>query len=417
LGSSDFLWEDLLRQQYATLLPVLKETIAYQPSLDQAELAEHLAQMLQRASTEAEQKDCLNTFKDRELFRIDMRHLLHPELPFGQFSEELSDLAEVVMRAALDLVQQRLQLRYGAPLLADGQPCPFALCALGKFGGRELGYASDIELHCVYGGQGRTDGPEPIAVSEYAERLVRQLLDWIVARSSGIFELDLRLRPFGSKGPLAISEEAFRTYYQAEGSAAPFERQALIKLRWVAGSETLGHRIEAWRDQFVYSLEPFDLDAAVALRQRQLDELVTPGTLDAKYSRGGLVDIEYTAQYLQLLHGAEHPLLRTPNTLCALETLHQAGCLPQTEYETLTAAYVFLRHLIDALRIVRGHARDLVLPSPDTEESTFLARRMGYWDGPELTAQLFSEITHHMQATAQIYHDRFMRVRASEVHP
>jgi glutamate-ammonia-ligase adenylyltransferase len=86
------------------------------------------------------------------------------------------------------------------------------------------------------------------------------------------------------------------------------------------------------------------------------------------------------------------------------------------EYETLTAAYVFLRHLIDALRIVRGHARDLVLPSPDAEESTFLARRMGYWNGPEPTAQLFSEITHHMQATAQIYHDRFMLARAGEAH-
>lgn len=414
LGSSDFLWEDLLRQQYATLLPVLKETIARQPSPDQAELAEHLEQALQCASTEAEQKDCLNTFKDRELFRIDMRHLLHPELPFGQFSEDLSDLAEVVMRAALALVQQRLQPRYGLPFLADGQPCPFALCALGKFGGRELGYASDIELHCVYGGQGRTDGPEPIAVSEYAERLVRQLLDLIVARSSGIFELDLRLRPFGSKGPLAISEEAFRTYYYADGSAAPFERQALIKLRWVAGSESLGRRIEAWRDQFVYSPAPFDLEAAVALRQRQIDELVTPGTLDAKYSRGGLVDIEYTVQYLQLLHGPEQPLLRTPNTLCALEALHQTGYVQQTEYETLTAAYVFLRHLIDALRIVRGHARDLVLPAPDTEESTFLARRMGYWDGPEPTAQLFSAITHHMQATAQIYHDRFMLARSDD---
>jgi glutamate-ammonia-ligase adenylyltransferase len=416
LGSSDFLWEDLLRQQYATLLPVLQETIAQQPSPNQAELAEHLQQTLQRASTEAEQKDCLNAFKDRELFRIDMRHLLYPELPFGQFSEDLSDLAEVVMRAALNLVQQRLQPRYGLPFLADGQPCPFALCALGKFGGRELGYASDIELHCVYGGQGRTDGPEPIAVSEYAERLVRQLLDLIVARSSGIFELDLRLRPFGSKGPLAISEEAFRTYYHADGSAAPFERQALIKLRWVAGSEPLGRRIEAWRDQFVYSPAPFDLEASVALRQRQIDELVTPGTLDAKYSRGGLVDIEYTAQYLQLLHGAEQPLLRTPNTLCALEALHQTGYVQQTEYETLTAAYVFLRHLIDALRIVRGHARDLVLPAPDTEESTFLARRMGYWDGPEPTAQLFSEITHHMRATAQIYHDRFMLARSGDAH-
>src|SRR5678816_3440897 len=100
---------------------------------------------------------------------------------------------------------------------------------LGKLGGRELGYASDLEMLCVYSGQGQTSGPQQMAVSQYTELLVQQLLDLIVARRSGTFEIDLRLRPFGSKGPLATSLDAFREYYRHGGQAAPFERQALIK--------------------------------------------------------------------------------------------------------------------------------------------------------------------------------------------
>jgi glutamate-ammonia-ligase adenylyltransferase len=407
LGSSDFLWEDFLRVQYATLLPVLKETTETGYRLDQAELANRLQHAWQTAPTLAVRKERLNAFKDREMFRIDMRHVLHPELPFGLFSEELTELAEVVLAGALDLAQKTLQHTYGAPRLRNGSPCAFAVFALGKFGGHELGYASDIEMLCAYAGQGSSSGPEPISVSEYAEKLVQQLRDCIVARRSGIFEIDLRLRPHGSHGPLATSVEAFRDYYRPGGQAAPFERQALIKLRWVAGDTTLGQQIEALRDAFVYSPEPFAIDAAVRLRQRQIDELIKPETVDTKYSRGGLVDIEYTVQYLQLLHGSNALALRTPNTLEAMQALHAAGHLSHTEYQALHAAYVFLRYLIDALRMVRGHARDLVLPPTESEEFTFLARRMGYWSEQRTPVHLAQEISHHMQQTAHIYQQRF----------
>jgi glutamate-ammonia-ligase adenylyltransferase len=407
LGSSDFLWEDFLRVQYATLLPVLKETTETGHRLDKEELAHRLQRAWQTAPTLAVRKERLNAFKDREMFRIDIRHLLHPELPFGLFSEELTELAEVVLTGALALAQETLQRTYGAPRLHNGSPCAFAIFGLGKLGGHELGYASDIEMLCAYAGQGRSSGPEPISVSEYAEKLVQQLRDCIVTRRSGIFEIDLRLRPHGSHGPLATSVEAFRDYYRPDGHAAPFERQALIKLRWVAGDAMLGQQIEALRDAFVYSAEPFAIDAAVRLRQQQMDELVKPGTVDTKYSRGGLVDIEYTVQYLQLLHGSNTLALRTPNTLEAMRALHTAGHLSHAEYQALQAAYVFLRYLIDALRIVRGHARDLVLPPTESEEFTFLARRMGYWSEQRTPAHLAQEIAHHMQRATRIYQQRF----------
>jgi [glutamine synthetase] adenylyltransferase / [glutamine synthetase]-adenylyl-L-tyrosine phosphorylase len=403
LGSSHFLWEDFLRLHYDTLLPVLKDLRAADQHLSKDDLITRLGQALQGATTPAERKQALNAFKDRELFRINMRHLLHRELPFGLFSDELADLAEVVLAAALTLAHETLQARYGSPLLADGHACAFALFGLGKLGGRELGYASDLEILCVYSGQGHTSGPHQIAVSPYAEMLVQQLLDLIVVRRSGTFEIDLRLRPFGSKGPLATSLDAFREYYRHGGQAAPFERQALIKLRWVAGDTSVGQTIETLRDAFVYSAVPFDLETAVQLRQRQRNELVVHGAVDAKYSQGGLVDIEYTVQYLQLRHGATLPTLRTPNTLAALQALSHAGIVSATVYQALRDAYIFLRRLIDALRLARGNAHDPVLPSMDSEEFIFLARRMGYWEEQGTPAQLAHTIAHHMQQAARLY--------------
>jgi glutamate-ammonia-ligase adenylyltransferase len=417
LGSSDFLWEDFLRMQYTTLLPILKDLEETDRRLDQATLAQRLAQALQTAETGPAGKATLNTWKDRELFRIDMRHLLHPEQPFGMFSEELTDLAEVVIAAALDLAQRALQARYGTPMQEGGSLCTVALFGLGKLGGRELGYASDMEMLCIYSAPGTTSGPEKIAVSVYAELLVQQICDLIVARRSGIFEIDLRLRPFGSHGSLATSVETFRRYYSHDGQAAPFERQALIKLRWVAGDATLGRQIEADRDAFVYSAVPFDLDTAVRLRQQQVAELVQPGTSDVKYSPGGLIDIEYTVQYLQLIHGASTPALHLTNTLEAMQALYGTGHLSPAEYQHLRQAYIFLRRLVDALRVVRGHARDLVLPQTDSEAFTFLARRLGYWSTHSTPAQLAWDIRRHMSQAMHIYQARFVTTAVSSLHP
>jgi glutamate-ammonia-ligase adenylyltransferase len=403
LGSSHFLWEDFLRLHYETLLPIFKDLRAAEQRLSKEDLTVRLQQALHGVTTGAAAKHALNAYKDQELFRIDMRHLLHRDLPFGAFADELAELAEVVLAGALEVAQDTLQARYGRPRLADGQPCRFALFGLGKLGGRELGYASDLEMLCVYRGQGQTTGPQQIAVSQYAELLVQHLLDLIVARRSGTFEIDLRLRPFGSKGPLATSLDAFRDYYRSGGQAAPFERQALIKLRWVAGDPTLGQIIETLRDAFVYSAAPFALATAVHLRQRQRHELVVPGAIDAKYSQGGLVDIEYLAQYLQLRHGATVPALRTPHTLAALQALSQAQIVSATAYQTLHDAYVFLRRLVDALRLASGQAHDLVIPATDTNAFIFLARRMGYWEEQGTPAHLAHLIAHHMQQAAQLY--------------
>jgi len=408
-GTSDFLWEDFLRTHLDSLLPVLREFKTMPLVRDRKEVSRDLRRKLSRAPTFEERKQVLNGFKDRELFRIDMRHLMGPHARLEPFSHALTDLAEVILIESLSICQGELAHQFGRPRLADGRPCGFAICGLGKFGGQEMGYASDIELLFVYEGTGRTDGPLSIENSEYFERLCQELMRFIEAKQEGIFHLDVRLRPHGQKGLLASSIEEMETYYGATGLAAPFERQALIKLRWIAGSRTLGRRVESLRDRFVYSDAPWDLAAALDLRQRQTLELAPQGTVNVKYSPGGIVDIEYTAQYLQIMHGATTLSLRTPSTLLALAALRGSRILSLHEERNLSRAYRFLRRLIDALRIVRGNAQDLVLPAWDSEEFTFLARRMGY-KAPRwrtAAAQLQRDIERHMARTHEFFTSRF----------
>jgi glutamate-ammonia-ligase adenylyltransferase len=223
--------------------------------------------------------------------------------------------------------------------------------------------------------------------------------DAIRARQEGIFEIDLQLRPYGKAGTMAVSLDAFRRYFAPAGDAWPYERQALVKLRPIAGDAQLGSQIVALRDEFVYGGEPFDVAAMRAMRERQLRHLVTPGTFNAKFSPGGLVDVEYIVQGLQINHGRHTPLLRLTNTGQAMSALAEAGLLSQEHFTQLRLALIFLRRLINALRMVRGSARDLTVPRADSEEFAFLARRLGY-GGERLRLQ--ADLTQHTSRVLEL---------------
>jgi len=408
LGTSDFLWEDFLRRQHGNLLPLLQDYRDAPLIKPQAQLRKELDRAVAKAKTEAARQEALNRFKDQELFRIDMKHMVESS-SLADFSQALTELAEVIVQRSLLDCQAKLDKLYGAPKLADKKPCPFAIMGAGKFGGRELGYASDIEVLFVYGGAGRTSGKNGIENSEYYERLAQELLQWIEAKQEGIFHLDVRLRPHGGKGSLANPLDEITSYYSPTGLAAPFERQAMIKLRHVAGDASLGKQVEAHRDHYVYSGEPWDLTVALDLRRQQLKQLVEPGTVNVKHSAGGLVDIEYAAQYLQVMHGHQYPVLRTPNTMQALSGLVECGIVTRQDAENLRKAYLFIRMLIDGLRMVRGNAKDLVLPPPDSDEFVFLARRVGYTtdDWQAGARHLQTDIEEHMKQTKQFFERTF----------
>ncbi|MDP1946484.1 MAG: hypothetical protein Q8L77_03200 [Nitrospirota bacterium] len=409
LGASDYLWEDFLRRQHGNLLPLLTEYRDAPLIKPRATLRKELDRLVARAKTDEARKEALNQFKDRELFRIDMKHIVEPSSNLPDFSLALTELAEVIMERSVADCRAKLEKTYGKPKLADKKPCPFAVLGLGKLGGRELGYASDIEVLFIYEGSGKTSGKKSIENSEFFERLTQELLGWIEAKQEGIFHLDVRLRPHGGKGSLANAFEEVCRYYSPTGLAAPYERQALIKLRHIAGDASLSHRLEAYRDSFVYGGAPWDIPPALDLRKQQLQQLVKPGQVNVKYSQGGVIDIEYAVQYLQVMHGHKRPSLRTPNTLQALAALVEAGLITRVDGESLRKSYVFTRTLIDGLRMVRGNAKDLVLPPPDSEEFIFLARRVGYTtdDWQAGARHLQSDIEQHMGKTRKFFERTF----------
>ncbi len=389
LGVSEFLWDDFLRMQYANLFPVVENVDALAAGRSRAELAAALAVHLSDAQAGAgDWRDALNAFKDREMFRIDMRHILGHVPAYAAFARELTDLAEVVLAAAVTQCHAELVAQYGSP-----EPAHYCLAALGKAGGRELGFASDIELMFVYEAAGSTTGPRAIEAAEFYEKLVVELTRAIRARREGIFEIDLQLRPYGKAGTLAVSFDAFRRYFAPGGPAWGYERQALIKLRPIAGDPALGEQLASLRDSCVYTGTPFDVAAMRAMRERQLRHLVTPGSINAKFSRGGLVDVEYIVQGLQWTHGHRDPALRVTNTADAIAALARAGIISDENAARLSGALVFLQQLINALRMVRGNNKDLTVPPPGGEEFAFLARRLGYDGEP---ARLSAALEEHI---------------------
>jgi len=385
LGVSDFLWDDFLRMQYANLYPVVTGVDALSTSKPRQQLQEELEEILSKVhagpqppSEDAPWQEALNAFKDREMFRIDMRHILGHTSEFWDFAVELTDLTEVVVNAAYHLCHEDLRVVYGSPLLDNGQVSEMSVCALGKSGGREMGFASDIELMFIYSGNGKTSGPTVITTTEFYEKLVQNFVRAIRARREGVFEIDLQLRPYGKAGSLSVSLDAFRRYFGPDGPAWAYERQALVKLRPIAGNQGLGRKVTELRDAFIYSGEPFDATAMRAMRERQIRHLVTGGMFNLKYSPGGLVDVEYLVQGLQITHGRDIPGLRLTNTREAMAALAEAGVLSQSDYTRLRKAHTFLRWLIDSLRVVRGNARDITMPPEGSEEFAFLTRRMHY---------------------------------------
>ena len=174
-------------------------------------------------------------------------------------------------------------------------------------------------------------------------------------------------------------------------------------MRPIAGDAALGAELLTLRDQYVYAGEPYDVAAMRAMRERQLRHLVTPGVVNAKYSPGGLVDIEYLVQGLQINHGREHPELRLTNTDEAIAALGEAGILPPTQAARLREAHSFVRRLIDALRMVRGNARDLHVPPSSSGEFRFLAQRLGYdEDTARLAADLAFYTTRVQEASTRL---------------
>jgi len=298
-------------------------------------------------------------------------------------------LAEACLHLALTALEQEFTGRHGVVRAADGSAQQLVVFGLGKLGGGELNFSSDVDLVYAYPQGGESDGARPLAAEEYfarlGQRLARLLDDTTVDGFS--HRVDLRLRPFGSAGRVALSFAAMDQYFQREGR--DWERYAWLKARAVAGDIAAG---EAW----LQTLRPFvyrrylDFTALDGLREmkaaitaevarRELHE-------DIKRGAGGIREIEFLCQAVQLIRAGREPVLRERRLLVALQALVNAGQIAADDGAALREAYLFLRRLENRLQMLRD-AQTHVLPS-DPLDRQRIALGLGYGDWDELRAAL-----------------------------
>jgi [glutamine synthetase] adenylyltransferase / [glutamine synthetase]-adenylyl-L-tyrosine phosphorylase len=354
----------------------------------------------------------LRRFKRRETLRI-----AYGDIVGGQRLEtvvaQISYVADCVVRASVASAVSRLEKLRGIPRGLAGEHATITVIAMGKLGGVELNYSSDIDLVFVYSAEGRVDGPKPCSNAEFFERVVQETVRLIVEPTDlgAAYRVDLRLRPHGANGPATMSQEELLQYYDRHGRT--WERQAWVKARCIAGDEALGARVLAEMEPWIYRrwLTRADISGIKALKRRIEHRAVRDGTDDAdiKNGRGGIRDIEFTIQFLQLLSGGDVPQVRTGTTLEAMRRLVEAGGLTDQERGILERTYTLLRTVEHRLQMLYDRQTHAVPRDPI--EFTRLAVRMGYGTGEAAADRLRQELAEATDVNRRILdhllHDAF----------
>ncbi|MBI5885054.1 MAG: bifunctional [glutamate--ammonia ligase]-adenylyl-L-tyrosine phosphorylase/[glutamate--ammonia-ligase] adenylyltransferase [Deltaproteobacteria bacterium] len=343
----------------------------------------------------------LRRLKNQEVFRIGVNDV-RGNLTGREITVQITLLAEAALNAALGIAETALRPVYGAPLSGW-----FTILGLGKLGSRELIYGSDLDIVFVYGETGdecRTDGPKPIGCHEYFVKLAQRIISILTLRTREgfVFDVDARLRPSGSSGPLVVSCDALLSYHASKTSV--WERQAWLKARAVAGDIAAGSAVLMELAEVVYSrpLTAGDVDEMLRIRARMEEEIAkeTNDRYNLKAGRGGLNDIEFLTQALQLFAGNHDKSLRIGQTRKALKRLFAAGMLEEGDYHLLTEAHAFYRRIELRQRIVADRPEGILVAG--SEELTALAKRADY-KGKDPGAGLLDDYVHYATAVRIIF--------------
>ena len=416
---SRFLSETLLQE------PELILWLGREKLLDRISSKDELLEEYARFETAAfdlEPSLALARFKRRQYLRIVLKDILGLST-LVETTLELSILADVLLEKALRRADSELQKRHGAPEALDARGrrvlARFAVVSLGKLGGNELNYSSDIDLLFLFAGGGETAGPERLANGEYFVRLAQRLLQIVtgVSREGAVFRVDMRLRPGGGEGDLAISLPTAVEYYRQR--AREWELQMLLKARHSAGDTALVR-------EFLSAVEPFlyqgamhfpAVEAVVKAREgfdRKLDAAGSEG-VNVKLEPGGIRDIEFLVQCLQRLHGRDDPWVRAAGTLVGLHKLYEKGYLAARDHARLAAAYQFLRLVEHRLQLEQGQQTHTVPSQPEALE--LLARRCGVESGDSAASDLERLLAAHLRHVRAIYERRLPRAPAAAEAP
>lgn len=360
----------------------------------------------------------LARFRRRQIFRIVLRDVLGiAALP--EITGELSHLADAILDFAYAEIRAKLAARHGEPSYTgpDGRrrTCGFAVIALGKLGGQELNYSSDIDLMFLYSANGETAGPAVISNKEFFKKVANQYTELLSTYTSDgmCYRVDLRLRPDGRLGEICMSLDGARTYYRER--ARDWEKQMLIKARPCAGDRDLGRELLDFVEPLIYSttLDFRAVESVSEVRERISEKLAarrdSRTSIDVKLAPGGIRDIEFLVQCLQRLHGGREVWVRHGGTLFALSRLHDKNLLSSSEYSRLASAYQFLRNLEHRLQFDEDRQTHTLPTGP--EELAVLARKMPPDSGEALTAEsLEVRLEQHLGGVCELY-DRIIHAQ------
>lgn len=353
----------------------------------------------------------MRQYSRRELLRIAAREIFM-HAPFTSVVADISLLADVMLEAARIAAHEHLSSRFDTPVSEDapGREVSFCILALGKLGGAELNFSSDIDLLFIYSADGYAHTQDGLTISteEYFRKLSELVIKALSEQTSEgrVFRVDMRLRPFGRSGPLACTLDDAVEYYSTFGRA--WERQALIKARPCAGDLTLGKTLLERLRPFIYPryFDDATLEDIRGIKQQTETVLAEKARTEreVKLGKGGIRDIEFTVQMLQMLDGGRWPDSRTTNTLTAIRALGQRQRLTPFEAETLERNYIFLRKVEHRLQI-EGGLQTHVLPE-EKDALNLLARRLGYETG-----EAFMNVYRERARETRLILDRFLAVK------
>jgi glutamate-ammonia-ligase adenylyltransferase len=308
-----------------------------------------------RAATAADAQRILREWRRREMLRIGWLDIAgRADVP--DTLRALSDFADASIRAAASAARLHLQPVFGLPLGATAAEVPLIVLGMGKLGGRELNFSSDIDLVFLFSEAGQTDGPRQIENEEYFNRLGRELIRLLDLRNEDgfVFRVDMRLRPFGDSGSLVVSLASLEDYLQEHGR--DWERYAWIKARPILGAEAYAAAYPEFVRPFVYrryldfgvldSLRDMKALIAREVSRRELDQHL-------KLGRGGIREIEFIVQSMQLVRGGSDRRLQNPSLLEVLPMLAGSKLMSAADVAELTDAYLVLRKAENALQLIR----------------------------------------------------------------
>ncbi|MBF0445219.1 MAG: bifunctional [glutamate--ammonia ligase]-adenylyl-L-tyrosine phosphorylase/[glutamate--ammonia-ligase] adenylyltransferase [Magnetococcales bacterium] len=402
-GTSPLLSRFLI--QHPELMDRLSFAGFFTKTVNKGELANSLAELMLKSDDQESRFNNLREFKNTESLRLGIGDL-SGTVELQEVMSGLSNLADVVLAQVFNDAWQELTQRHGNPCWSDenGQHiAPFAIIAMGKLGGGELNYSSDLDLIFIHGGSGdnqMTDGSKSISNTQFFARLGQKIITGItvMTQSGKLYELDMRLRPSGQSGPLVTSLDSFINYQKND--AWIWEHQALTRARAVAGSQEFTQQLNETIKKII--CQPRDIKKLRAevdeMRERMYKEKQpAKDFIDIKQSRGGIVDVEFLVQFLILAHAANEPKILQRNASKAIHSFRTTGLLDGYDCTVLEEAYYFYRLVENRLRLLHDSSENRI--GPDLRVQRQLQRLCGLNEGENI----ISAINSRFEAVYPIY--------------